>query len=346
MTTPSAAARADQAPQSNDLQSLLGELHQRVKDFANQNQDIAGRTRLLALNATIEAARAGDAGRGFSVVAHEVKQLADQASRTATTFESAVMQRVEGGMTVARNLSEGRLSEMARALVQLIVRNLYERTADVRWWATDTAMWTALGGDASRAACEHAARRLGVIHRYYTVYRDLVLVGPDGRLVASATGATRLASRDYSREDWFRRAMETRSGDDYVVGRVERSGDYSGEQILTYAAAVRANGERTGRPLGVLGVHFDWQSQARSIVRDEPTLTQEEWARTRVMLLDDQMTCIASSDGEGVLSPFRLDHGGRAQGAYKSGGKLVAFARTIGYQEYDGLGWYGVVVQG
>jgi len=346
MTTPNAAARASDVQQSSDLQILLGELHQRVKDFASQNQDIAGRTRLLALNATIEAARAGDAGRGFSVVAHEVKQLADQASRTATTFESAVMQRVESGMSVARNLSEGRLTEMARALVQLIVRNLYERTADVRWWATDTAMWSALADGVDRAALDHAGRRLGVIHRYYSVYRDLVLVGPDGRLAASASGASRLVNHDFSREDWFRRAMQTRSGDDYVVGRVERSADYAGDQILTYAAAVRAGGERTGRVLGVLGVHFDWQKQSRSIVSDEPTLTQDEWARTRVLLLDDQLTCIAASDGEGVLSPFRLDHGERPQGAYRAGGKLVSFARTIGYQEYDGLGWYGVVIQG
>ncbi len=346
MTTHRTSAIAAKDNHATDLQSLLGELHQRVKDFANQNQDIAGRTRLLALNATIEAARAGDAGRGFSVVAHEVKQLADQASHTATTFESAVMQRVEGGMNVARDLSEGRLAEMARALVQLIVRNLYERTADVRWWATDSAMWTALGGEGGRAAIEHAARRLGVIHRYYSVYRDLVLVDPNGRLVASASGAASAANHDFTRDSWFQRAMSTRSGDDYVVGRVERSADYSGEQILTYAAAVRANGERAGRPLGVLGVHFDWQAQSRSIVRDEPTLTPEEWTRTRVMLLDEQLTCIASSDGEGLLTPFRLDHGGKAQGAYKAGGKLVAFARTIGYQEYDGLGWYGVVVQG
>ncbi|MGN6422180.1 MAG: methyl-accepting chemotaxis protein [Asticcacaulis sp.] len=74
----SAAARAQDA---TSKVGVLTEAANRIGDTLNLIAGIASQTNLLALNATIEAARAGDAGRGFSVVATEVKQLAQQTAK-------------------------------------------------------------------------------------------------------------------------------------------------------------------------------------------------------------------------------------------------------------------------
>ncbi|WP_173834939.1 PAS domain S-box protein [Halomonas sp. HG01] len=64
--------------------------NQRVTQFAEDIEAIAMRTHLLSLNASIEAARAGEAGRGFSVVAEEVRALAEQATGSAKDIGEVV----------------------------------------------------------------------------------------------------------------------------------------------------------------------------------------------------------------------------------------------------------------
>ena len=70
-----------QARTTNDRVSELSKAASRIGDVVELINTIAEQTNLLALNATIEAARAGEAGRGFAVVASEVKALAEQTSK-------------------------------------------------------------------------------------------------------------------------------------------------------------------------------------------------------------------------------------------------------------------------
>jgi methyl-accepting chemotaxis protein len=73
--------------------SELGDVSDRISKMVDVIRGIAAQTNLLALNASIEAARAGEAGRAFTVVANEVRKLA-QDSRAATEQIDAIVTEI------------------------------------------------------------------------------------------------------------------------------------------------------------------------------------------------------------------------------------------------------------
>ncbi len=77
----------------NLIEGRMQRLNQAVSgigEFIDAIRNIASQTNLLALNAAIEAARAGEAGRGFSVVAEEVRKLAEDSSRASEKVQSLI----------------------------------------------------------------------------------------------------------------------------------------------------------------------------------------------------------------------------------------------------------------
>ncbi|MGZ5873118.1 MAG: methyl-accepting chemotaxis protein [Bradyrhizobium sp.] len=109
-----AEAAVHQAEQTDGRIGKLSRAAQEIGDVVKLITAIAEQTNLLALNATIEAARAGEAGRGFAVVASEVKSLASQTAKATDEISSHI-----AGMQGATQESVAAIKEIGGTIAQI-----------------------------------------------------------------------------------------------------------------------------------------------------------------------------------------------------------------------------------
>ena len=228
--------------------------------------------------------RSGPVGRGRSGVRRRGPgnaKVAGKTSEVAGELATDTQKTIDDLLDLIGTSIRGtRLSDIALMNIDLIDRCLYERSCDVRWWATDSSVVDALmlGTEESRA---FASQRLGVILNAYTVYFDLVLCDTAGNVVAngrpdqySSVGSI------VANQDWFQSAMITQHGRRIRIPDRPRVALVGNQPALVYSCSVREGGKATGKTLGVLGIVFRWEALAQTILAQVP-LSEAERKQTR-----------------------------------------------------------------
>ncbi|WP_417431909.1 methyl-accepting chemotaxis protein [Kiloniella sp.] len=128
-STQVASDAVTQANETNTVIQGLDQSAQKIGEVLSLINDIAEQTNLLALNATIEAARAGEAGKGFAVVASEVKNLASQTSKATdeigtqiTGIQNATSDAVAAIGSIGKTI--GNMDEIASAIAAAVEQQM------------------------------------------------------------------------------------------------------------------------------------------------------------------------------------------------------------------------------
>ena len=227
------------------------------------------------------------------------------------------------------------ITSKAQVAVDIVIRNLFERTADIGFLATD---------DDVREFIRTRQHREALVARFreyvakYSVYHDIVLLDTDGVVLARINDANQL---ERTADPLVREALTSRAA--YV--EVFRHSDLLPQErnSLIYAYRVTESNAPQSTPLGVLCLCFRFGNEMDGVFRnlaedgDWSTITLLDAAGAVIASSDEQQIPIGTTLTQVLDEPFKVT---RCAGRLY----LAKTCETKGYQGYFGPGWRGHVL--
>jgi hypothetical protein len=329
-------------------------LKNKVDSAIHEIGKLNGQTQMIAINARIEASRAGLAGKTFSVVAEQMNELSNKigiVNKKMRIESRDALSELENLIRVqATNVRGTRLSDLALTNIDIIDRNLFERSVNVIWWAADDSVVNALTRK-TRGSYDLVGKRFSIILNSYVVYFDLVLCDLDGNIVANGIPENAVVGVNVNGLDWFDSALRTTNGKEFGFQKVSRNTLVKNEISLVFSCAVREGGYQHGKIIGVLGAFFRWEDFAQKVVK-HVHLMGEEKPTTRICIVDNDGLILA--DSQDLILDDKIEFLGRNMlfegkknfmiTEYRGEKCCIAHAYSPGYESYSS-GLHSLIMQ-
>jgi chemotaxis signal transduction protein len=199
---------------------------------------------------------------GQSGERQKLKSILEQISETGTRSSELFSQSIRDLYETVLESSLSDAEFVSHLLVDLLDRNLYERSDDCRWWALTPELRTTLACVVkSPEAVRQVAEILGYINKLYTVYTRIFVYDAAGTIVAS-TGESKVESPEFSAvgrkvdPDTLGQVCALAHEQAYYVSPFVASDLYGGAPTYIYHAAIRDPDDAT-RVVGGIGIVFD-----------------------------------------------------------------------------------------
>lgn len=330
--------------------ALIPEINKKTYD---RIQEYKESIQLISLNGIVFASKLGKRGAALGPIFDRITKTGDFATNR---MEELLLEMARDEF--AQNGEA--LQTISKQAMDLIDRNLFERIADIRWWTTDDCLSQALEFP-SEDNLNAAVDRLKVIHNSYAMYRNLVLCNASGKIIGTsrAETGTELKQLDVASEDWFLGAMRTSSLDQYGVSDVKHSPlERNKETSLIYSGGIRFKSNSEGEAKGVLAILFDWDTEAKKILRSclQKDRNGHAIEGCHCFYTNNKGKIIESTDLDvfknGVKLPLTDQHKNLTPGyscsgiiVFKDKRYLLGSTCSKGYRGYDGLGWVAHVIR-
>lgn len=275
---------------------------------------------------------------GAPTILGQMNGAGTEMGKTRAEFDNLTNELLEQLAKETLHKTIQNMSGKAQVAVDILIRNLFERTADIGFLATEADIRDFISN--SQSADEKASLQAR-FHEYvakYSVYHNIILLDCEGKVLVQLDEANPLKQ---SNDLVVQKAQTTT--EDYV--EVFHHSDLvpGNNPALIYGYRVSSGDSNNNQTIGVLCLCFRFEDELAGIF--DNLVTEEDWSV--LIILDKNGAVIASSD------PYQIPNGAKLERVLEADYKIVRFAGreylaktcpSKGYQGFMGLGWQGHVM--